>query len=75
MKKYSLISIHFGADIIDFRNGIIDFSDENHEVLEILVEKSTHNLAAILEAGVGFVTIEKSYRFYVNYDLLWGVNV
>ena len=75
MKKYSLISIQFGDGIINFRNGIMDFSREReHQNLEILVEKSTHNLAALLEAGVGFVVIEKSYRFYVNWETLFGVD-
>lgn len=73
MKQYSLITIKFGNDMLNFANGIIDFSDEN--TLEILVEKTTRNLAALLEAGVGFVTIEKSYRFYVNWENLFGVNV
>ena len=73
MKKYSLITIKFGEGLINFTNGIMEFSNEDN--LEILVEKSAKNLSSLLEAGVTFVTIEKSYRFYVNWEDIFGVNV
>lgn len=72
MKKYSLITIKFGEGLINFTNGIMEFSNEDN--LEILVEKSAKNLSSLLEAGVTFVTIEKSYRFYVNWEDVFGVN-
>ena len=73
MKKYSLITIKFGEGMINFTNGIMEFSNEDN--LEILVEKSAKNLSSLLEAGVTFVAIEKSYRFYVNWEDVFGVNV
>lgn len=72
MKKYSLITIKFGEGLINFTNGIMEFSNEDN--LEVLVEKSAKNLSSLLEAGVTFVTIEKSYRFYVNWEDVFGVN-
>ena len=72
MKKYSLITIQFGEGMINFTNGIMEFSNEDN--LEVLVEKSAKNLSSLLEAGVTFVTIEKSYRFYVNWEDVFGVN-
>ena len=72
MKKYSLITIKFDEGVINFTNGIMEFSNEDN--LEVLVEKSAKNLSSLLEAGVTFVTIEKSYRFYVNWEDVFGVN-
>lgn len=72
MKKYSLITIKFGEGLINFTNGIMEFSNEDN--LEVLVDKSAKNLSSLLEAGVTFVTIEKSYRFYVNWEDVFGVN-
>ena len=72
MKKYSLITIKFGEGLINFTNGIMEFSNEDN--LEVLIEKSAKNLSSLLEAGVTFVTIEKSYRFYVNWEDVFGVN-
>ena len=50
MKKYSLITIKFGEGMINFTNGIMEFSDEDK--LEVLVEQSRQNLDSLLEAGV-----------------------
>ena len=72
MKKYSLITIKFGEGLINFTNGIMEFSNEDN--LEVLVEKNAKNLNSLLEAGVTFVTIEESYRFYVNWEDVFGVN-
>ena len=72
MKKYSLITIKFGEGLINFTNGIMEFSNE--DTLEVLVEKNAKNLSSLLEAGVTFITIEKSYRFYVNWEDVLGVN-
>ena len=72
MKKYSLITIKFGEGLINFTNGIMEFSNEDN--LEVLAEKSAKNLSSLLEAGVTFVTIEKSYRFYVNWEDVFSVN-
>ena len=72
MKKYSLITIKFGEGLINFTNGIMEFSNEDN--LEVLIEKSAKNLSSLLEAGVTFVTIEKSYRFHVNWEDVFGVN-
>jgi hypothetical protein len=73
MKKYSLITIKFGEDMINFINGIMEFSSEDE--LEILVEKSAKNFNSILEAGVTFVTVGNSLRFYVKYDMVFGANI
>lgn len=73
MKKYVLITIKFGEDLINFTNGIMDFHGEDE--LEVLVEKNPKNLNSILYAGITFITIENSYRFYVGYDMLFGANV
>ena len=72
MKKYSLITIKFDEGVINFTNGIMEFSNEDN--LEVLVEKNAKNLNSLLEAGVTFVTIEESYRFYVNWEDVFGVN-
>ena len=73
MKKYSLITIKFGEGLINFTNGIMEFSSKDE--LEILVEKCAKNFNSILEAGVTFITLEKSYRLYVLWDSIFGVNV
>lgn len=71
MKKYSLITIKFGEGMINFTNGIMEFSDDDK--LEIHVEKTAKNLSSLLEAGVTFIAVDGSYRFYVNWDSLFGV--
>ena len=73
MKKYSLITIKFGEGMINFTNGIMEFSDEDK--LEVLVEQSRQNLDSLLEAGVAFTAVGESYRFYVNWGSLFGVEV
>lgn len=73
MKTYSLITIKFGEGLITFANGIMEFFNEDN--LKVLVEKSAKNLSSLLEAGVTFITLEKSYRFYVNWEDVVGVNV
>ena len=73
MKKYSLITIKFGEGMINFINGIMEFSSEDE--LEILVEKCAKNFNSILEAGVTFVTVGNSLRFYVKYDMVFGANI
>lgn len=72
MKKYSLITMKFGNTLV-FTNGIIEFSGE--ETLKVLVEKNSKNLCNLLEAGITFITVEKSYSFYVDYRNLFGVKV
>lgn len=73
MKKYSLITIKFGEGMINFTNGIMEFSDDDK--LEVLVEQSRQNLDSLLEAGVTFTAAGESYRFYVNWGSLFGVEV
>jgi hypothetical protein len=73
MKKYSLITIKFGEGMINFINGIMEFSDEDK--LEIHVKKERKNLNSLLEAGVDFDSNEESYRFYVNWGSVYGVEV
>lgn len=73
MKKYSLITIKFGEGMINFANGIMEFSDDDK--LEVLVEKSRQNLDSLLEAGIPFSVVGESYRFYVNWGSLFGVEV
>lgn len=73
MKKYSLITIKFGESMINFVNGIMEFSSEGE--LEILVEKCAKNFSSILEAGVTFITVGNSLRFYVKYDMVFGANI
>ena len=73
MKKYSLITIKFGEGMINFTNGILEFSDDDK--LEVLVEQSRQNLDSLLEAGVAFTVVGESYRFYVNWGSLFGVEV
>ena len=71
MKKYALITIQFGEGMINFTNGIMEFYDDVK--LEVLVEKSRHNLDALLEAGISFTIVGESYRFYVDWDTIFGV--
>ena len=73
MKKYSLITIQFGEGMINFINGIMEFSDDDK--LEVLVEQSRRNLDSLLEAGVTFTAVGESYRLYVNWGSLFGVEV
>ena len=73
MKKYSLITIKFGEGMINFTNGIMEFSDDDK--LEVLVEQSRQNLDSLLEAGVTFTAVGEGYRFYVNWGSLFGVEV
>jgi hypothetical protein len=73
MKKYLLITIKFGEGMINFTNGIMEFSDDDK--LEVLVEQSRHNLDSLLEAGVAFTAVGESYRFYVNWSSIFGVEV
>lgn len=73
MKKYSLITIKFGEGMINFVNGIMEFSSEGE--LEILVEKCVKNFSSILEAGVTFITVGNSLRFYVKYDMVFGADI
>ena len=73
MKKYSLITIKFGEGMINFTNGIMEFSDDDK--LEVLVEQSRQNLDSLLEAGVTFTAVSESYRFYANWGSLFGVEV
>lgn len=73
MKKYSLITIKVGEGVINFTNGIMEFSDDDK--LEVLVEQSRQNLDSLLEAGVTFTAVGESYRFYVNWGSLFGVEV
>lgn len=73
MKKYSLITIKFGEGMINFTNGIMEFSDDDK--LEVLVEQSRQNLDSLLEAGVTFTAVGESYRFCVNWGSLFGVEV
>ena len=73
MKKYALITIKFGEGMINFTNGIMEFSDDDK--LEVLVEKTAKNLSSLLEAGVAFIAVGEGYRFYVNWGSLFGVAV
>ena len=73
MKKYSLITIKFGEGMINFTNGILEFSDDDK--LEVLVEQSRQNLDALLEAGVAFTAVGENYRFYVGWNTIFGVEV
>lgn len=73
MKKYSTITVKFGTQTIIFTNGIIEFSDK--ETLDIHVEKNSRNLNALLEAGIRFYAVEKSYRFNVVWTTLFSVNI
>ena len=72
MKKYSLITIKFGEGLINFTNGIMEFSNEDN--LEVLVEKSAKNLSSLLEAGVPFDVDGNNFRFYTPWGWLLGVN-
>lgn len=73
MKKYSLITIKFGEGVINFTNGIMEFSDDDR--LEVLVEQSRQNLDSLLEAGVPFIAVDGNYRFYINWGILFGAEV
>ena len=77
MKKYRLITIKFGNGCINFSNGIIDLARVNEEnaALEVMIEQSINNLSSLLEAGVAFVQVAESYRFYVDWSQLFGVDV
>lgn len=71
MKKYSLITIKFGEGMITFTNGIMEFSDDDK--LEVLVEQSRQNFDSLLEAGIAFTAVGESYRFYVAWNTIFGV--
>ena len=73
MKKYSLITIKFGEGMINFTNGIMEFSDDDK--LEVLVEQDRKNLDSLLEAGISFSVVGESFKFYVNWGSLFGVEV
>ena len=71
MKTYSLITLKIGENTYNFTSGIIQA--RNEEVLEIYVQKNIKNLCSLLDAEVDFISVANSYRFYIRWEVLFGV--
>ena len=71
MKTYSLITLKIGENTYNFTSGIIEV--HNEEVLEIHVQKNIKNLSSLLDSEVDFISIGDSYRFYIRWEILFGV--